>query len=187
MPSEHSEQSWRLRHIFASLYGGPEQCWGPLRGEGVLQVGFFALHVQPLGLQQMSNKQKPKITTAQQKDPIRTDFVLNSGGQCQGVFCLDHFRFESHHCQDLRQHHDSLISNFLLRFWPQGPLAAGLDTRVLLCPLCQKAVKLEPGEDPNITWERCLVSPEVVWHISPNSSGAESGSQFFQETVFVPS
>lgn len=38
-----------------------------------------------------------------------------------------------------------------------GPLAQGLDNRVLVCPLCNKGVRLEVGEDANLTWERTLV------------------------------
>lgn len=66
------------------------------------------------------------------KECSRLDFLPFTCSQCQGVFCLDHFRFEKHSC----------------------PLAAGLDQRVLVCPLCNKGVRLEVGEDLNITWER---------------------------------
>lgn len=48
-----------------------------------------------------------------------------------------------------------------LAFFFPGPLAAGLDNRVLVCPLCDKGVRLEVGEDPNLTWESG--SEEITW------------------------
>eukprot|EP00933_Yihiella_yeosuensis_P073371 TRINITY_DN82019_c0_g1_i1.p1 TRINITY_DN82019_c0_g1~~TRINITY_DN82019_c0_g1_i1.p1 ORF type:complete len:230 (-),score=33.36 TRINITY_DN82019_c0_g1_i1:482-1114(-) len=71
------------------------------------------------------------------------DFLPFTCSQCQDVFCLDHFRFEAHNC----------------------PNAAGLDQRVLVCPLCGSGVKLVQGEDPNITWER---------HVAPGGGCAHS-------------
>eukprot|EP00439_Symbiodinium_sp_Y106_P067297 s2124_g11.t1 len=66
------------------------------------------------------------------KECSRLDFLPFTCSQCQGVFCLDHFRFEAHAC----------------------PNAAGLDSRVLVCPLCCQSIRMEVGEDPNLTWER---------------------------------
>mmetsp|Transcript_99637 Transcript_99637/g.277446 ORF Transcript_99637/g.277446 Transcript_99637/m.277446 type:complete len:256 (-) Transcript_99637:217-984(-) len=60
------------------------------------------------------------------------DFLPFTCDQCGRVFCLEHFRYEAHSC----------------------PKAAGKDNCVLVCPLCQKGVRLRPGEDPNATWER---------------------------------
>ena len=62
----------------------------------------------------------------------QNDFLPFTCDQCHEVFCINHFRYGDHSC----------------------PHAAGLDNRVLLCPLCQKAIRLVAGEDPNATWER---------------------------------
>ncbi|CAK9066361.1 unnamed protein product [Durusdinium trenchii] len=80
------------------------------------------------------------------KECSRLDFLPFTCSQCRGVFCLDHFRYEAHQC----------------------PLAAGLDNRVLVCPLCDKGVRLEVGEDPNLTWERHTLNG------CTNPAGAES-------------
>lgn len=60
------------------------------------------------------------------------DFLPFTCDQCSQVFCLDHFRYASHGC----------------------PSAGGRDNRVLVCPLCEKGVRLVPEEDPNLTWDR---------------------------------
>eukprot|EP00929_Paragymnodinium_shiwhaense_P103318 TRINITY_DN66731_c0_g1_i1.p1 TRINITY_DN66731_c0_g1~~TRINITY_DN66731_c0_g1_i1.p1 ORF type:complete len:231 (-),score=47.86 TRINITY_DN66731_c0_g1_i1:88-780(-) len=66
------------------------------------------------------------------KECRQRDFLPFRCDQCAGSFCLEHFRYAAHSC----------------------PKAAGLDNRVLVCPLCEKAVRLVPEEDPNVTWER---------------------------------
>eukprot|EP00927_Polykrikos_kofoidii_P030735 TRINITY_DN26460_c0_g1_i1.p1 TRINITY_DN26460_c0_g1~~TRINITY_DN26460_c0_g1_i1.p1 ORF type:complete len:277 (-),score=27.36 TRINITY_DN26460_c0_g1_i1:121-840(-) len=65
------------------------------------------------------------------KECRQQDFLPFVCDRCHGKFCLDHFRYADHAC----------------------PQAAGLDNRVLVCPLCAKGVKLVPGEDPDLTWQ----------------------------------
>eukprot|EP00405_Crypthecodinium_cohnii_P024941 CAMPEP_0206499884 /NCGR_PEP_ID=MMETSP0324_2-20121206/52036_1 /ASSEMBLY_ACC=CAM_ASM_000836 /TAXON_ID=2866 /ORGANISM="Crypthecodinium cohnii, Strain Seligo" /LENGTH=132 /DNA_ID=CAMNT_0053986709 /DNA_START=232 /DNA_END=627 /DNA_ORIENTATION=- len=70
------------------------------------------------------------------------DFLPFTCDMCKGTFCLDHYRYSSHSC----------------------PKAGGIDNRALVCPLCSKGIKMIPGEDPNLTWERhvqdgCAPSP----------------------------
>ena len=47
-------------------------------------------------------------------------------------------------------------------------------------------VLISPNHDDEVNVDLFNVSPKYLDH-SPNSSGAEWGSQFFQETGFVPS
>merc|ERR1719456_2123707 len=69
-------------------------------------------------------------------DCRKVDFLPFTCEQCRKVFCLDHFRYAAHNC----------------------PNAAGLDNRILVCPLCTKGVKLVVGEDPNVTWEHHMLT-----------------------------
>jgi hypothetical protein len=48
------------------------------------------------------------------------------------VYCLDHRSYMKHDC-------------------PKGNRG---DVTVVICPLCAKGVRLNPDEDPNITWEK---------------------------------
>lgn len=47
------------------------------------------------------------------------------------VYCLDHRSYSKHQC----------------------PKANKNDVTVVICPLCTKGVRLNPEEDPNVTWE----------------------------------
>eukprot|EP00928_Gymnodinium_smaydae_P023120 TRINITY_DN19203_c0_g1_i1.p1 TRINITY_DN19203_c0_g1~~TRINITY_DN19203_c0_g1_i1.p1 ORF type:complete len:265 (-),score=49.37 TRINITY_DN19203_c0_g1_i1:111-905(-) len=66
----------------------------------------------------------------------RVDFLPFTCDRCNKVHCLDHFRYADHAC----------------------PHAAGLDNRVLVCPLCAKGVRLVAEEDPNLTWETHMLT-----------------------------
>lgn len=69
-------------------------------------------------------------------DCSQLDFLPFTCAQCQQVFCLEHFPFEAHAC----------------------PNGRALDARVLVCPLCGKSMRLEASEDPNLTWERHVLT-----------------------------
>uniref|UniRef100_A0A0E0I2J1 Uncharacterized protein n=1 Tax=Oryza nivara TaxID=4536 RepID=A0A0E0I2J1_ORYNI len=56
---------------------------------------------------------------------------LKQGLRMQWVFCLQHRSYTSHQCPNANQK----------------------DVTVLICPLCAKGVRLNPNEDPNITWD----------------------------------
>lgn len=66
------------------------------------------------------------------------DFLPFTCDLCERVFCLQHFRYADHAC----------------------PKAEGKDNRVLVCPLCQKGVRILPEENPNATWERHAASTD---------------------------
>ncbi|KAL4198390.1 hypothetical protein AMTRI_Chr03g45630 [Amborella trichopoda] len=59
------------------------------------------------------------------------DFLPFTCDRCDQVLCLEHRSYSKHHCS--------------------GPNKD--DVTVLVCPLCAKGVRLDPEEDPNITWE----------------------------------
>ncbi len=59
------------------------------------------------------------------------DFLPFTCDACGHVYCLDHRSYQSHNCSK----------------------AAGKDSTTLVCPLCAKAVKLIPGQDPNAAFE----------------------------------
>uniref|UniRef100_A0A7S1QN69 RanBP2-type domain-containing protein n=1 Tax=Alexandrium catenella TaxID=2925 RepID=A0A7S1QN69_ALECA len=88
-------------------------------------------------------------------DCRQRDFLPFSCDQCGQLFCLDHFRYEAHSCTR----------------------AAGKDNRVLVCPLCQKGVKLVVGEDPNVTWER---------HVATDCAAPSGGAPPKKERCPVP-
>ncbi|XP_010523911.1 PREDICTED: zinc finger AN1 and C2H2 domain-containing stress-associated protein 13-like [Tarenaya hassleriana] len=60
------------------------------------------------------------------------DFLPFTCDRCLQVFCLDHRSYIKHSC-------------------PKGNRG---DVTVVICPLCAKGVRLNPDEDPNITWEK---------------------------------
>ncbi|KAL0866332.1 LOW QUALITY PROTEIN: hypothetical protein Bca101_045450 [Brassica carinata] len=60
------------------------------------------------------------------------DFLPFTCDRCIQVFCLDHRSYMKHSC-------------------PKGNRG---DLTVVICPLCAKGVRLNPDEDPNITWEK---------------------------------
>ncbi|KAG7628858.1 Zinc finger AN1 and C2H2 domain-containing stress-associated protein 13 [Arabidopsis thaliana] len=60
------------------------------------------------------------------------DFLPFTCDRCLQVFCLDHRSYMKHDC-------------------PKGNRG---DVTVVICPLCAKGVRLNPDEDPNITWEK---------------------------------
>ncbi|CAN6844610.1 hypothetical protein Bca52824_029205 [Brassica carinata] len=60
------------------------------------------------------------------------DFLPFTCDRCLQVFCLDHRSYMKHTC-------------------PKGDRE---DVTVIICPLCTKGVRLNPNEDPNITWEK---------------------------------
>ena len=59
------------------------------------------------------------------------DFLPFNCDACGHVYCLDHRTYEAHSCSK----------------------AAGKESTTLVCPLCAKAVRLIPGEDPNAAFE----------------------------------
>ncbi|KAF3494774.1 hypothetical protein DY000_02056510 [Brassica cretica] len=65
-------------------------------------------------------------------DCKQIDFLPFTCDRCTQVFCLDHRSYNNHNC-------------------PKGNRG---DVTVVICPLCAKAVRLNPDEDPNITWEK---------------------------------
>mmetsp|Transcript_126857 Transcript_126857/g.406191 ORF Transcript_126857/g.406191 Transcript_126857/m.406191 type:complete len:249 (+) Transcript_126857:41-787(+) len=60
------------------------------------------------------------------------DFLPFRCDACCAIFCKEHFAFARHSC----------------------PKADAASVQVLVCPLCTEAVRLNPSEDPNTTWER---------------------------------
>ncbi|XP_042480155.1 zinc finger AN1 and C2H2 domain-containing stress-associated protein 16 [Macadamia integrifolia] len=64
-------------------------------------------------------------------DCNQIDFLPFTCDSCNQVFCLEHRSYVKHHC----------------------PKANKKDVTVVICPLCAKGVRLNPDEDPNITWE----------------------------------
>ncbi|KAK3243447.1 hypothetical protein CYMTET_46896 [Cymbomonas tetramitiformis] len=61
----------------------------------------------------------------------QVDFLPFQCDCCHNVYCLEHRKYSAHSCSK----------------------SGNKDCQVLVCPLCAKAVKLVPGEDPNITFE----------------------------------
>lgn len=59
------------------------------------------------------------------------DFLPFTCDRCRQVYCLDHRSYIKHNC----------------------PKADKKDVTVVICPLCAKGVRLNPDEDPNISWE----------------------------------
>ncbi|RWR73756.1 zinc finger AN1 and C2H2 domain-containing protein [Cinnamomum micranthum f. kanehirae] len=59
------------------------------------------------------------------------DFLPFTCDRCKQAFCLEHRSYTKHSC----------------------PKADLQDVTVLVCPLCAKGVRLDPNEDPNITWD----------------------------------
>ncbi|KAF8669308.1 hypothetical protein HU200_051646 [Digitaria exilis] len=64
-------------------------------------------------------------------DCRQIDFLPFTCDRCDLVFCLQHRSYTTHQC----------------------PNANLKDVTVLICPLCAKGVRLNPSEDPNITWD----------------------------------
>ncbi|GAQ82251.1 hypothetical protein KFL_001050150 [Klebsormidium nitens] len=62
----------------------------------------------------------------------QVDFLPFKCDGCSKVFCLEHRLYGAHSC----------------------PKAGAGDASVLLCPICAKAVRIIPGEDSNVTWDR---------------------------------
>ncbi|KAL3699956.1 hypothetical protein R1sor_017978 [Riccia sorocarpa] len=60
------------------------------------------------------------------------DFLPFTCDGCKQVFCLEHRSYGSHKCLKANKE----------------------DVTVLVCPMCAKAVRLIPNEDPNLTWDR---------------------------------
>ncbi|KAL2651920.1 hypothetical protein R1flu_020048 [Riccia fluitans] len=60
------------------------------------------------------------------------DFLPFTCDGCEQVFCLEHRSYGSHKCTKGNKE----------------------DVTVLVCPMCAKAVRLIPNEDPNVTWDR---------------------------------
>lgn len=59
------------------------------------------------------------------------DFLPFTCDGCRQIYCLEHRSYLKHNC----------------------PKADRGDVTVVICPLCAKGVRLNPDEDPNITWE----------------------------------
>jgi len=64
------------------------------------------------------------------------DFLPFQCDACQKAFCQEHFAYAAHGC----------------------PHAAARSVQVVLCPLCQETIRLNPDEDVNMTWERHFTS-----------------------------
>ncbi|CAO2831728.1 unnamed protein product [Amaranthus hypochondriacus] len=64
-------------------------------------------------------------------DCKQIDFLPFTCDRCSQVLCLEHRSYKQHRC----------------------PHADHQGVTVVICPLCAKAVRLIPDEDPNITWE----------------------------------
>lgn len=67
----------------------------------------------------------------QHPDCSLLDFLPFTCDACGDVYCLDHRSYKAHSCSK----------------------AAGKESTALVCPLCAKAVKLVPGQDPNAAFE----------------------------------
>ncbi|KAJ8562659.1 hypothetical protein K7X08_031111 [Anisodus acutangulus] len=65
------------------------------------------------------------------EDCRQIDFLPFTCDCCHKVYCLDHRSYIRHQC----------------------PTANKNNVTVVICPLCAKGVRLNPNEDPNITWE----------------------------------
>lgn len=65
------------------------------------------------------------------EDCKQIDFLPFTCDCCHKVYCLDHRSYIRHQC----------------------PTANKNNVTVVICPLCAKGVRLNPDEDPNITWE----------------------------------
>ncbi|XP_050226336.1 zinc finger AN1 and C2H2 domain-containing stress-associated protein 16 [Mercurialis annua] len=65
------------------------------------------------------------------EDCKQIDFLPFTCDRCSQVFCLEHRSYGKHNC----------------------PKADRKDVTVVICPLCAKGVRLNPDEDPNISWE----------------------------------
>ncbi|OAY40452.1 zinc finger AN1 and C2H2 domain-containing stress-associated protein 16 [Manihot esculenta] len=65
------------------------------------------------------------------EDCKQIDFLPFTCDRCLQVFCLEHRSYAKHGC----------------------PKADRQDVTVVICPLCAKGVRLNPDEDPNISWE----------------------------------
>lgn len=61
------------------------------------------------------------------------DFLPFQCDACKKIFCLEHRVYESHRC-------------------PIG--RSSKDVRVIICPICDKSIKIRQHEDVNITWSR---------------------------------
>ena len=60
------------------------------------------------------------------------DFLPFKCDACKQVFCQEHFSYTSHNCVKADQN----------------------SVQVILCPMCEAAVRLRADEDPNVTWDR---------------------------------
>merc|ERR1719401_1731082 len=67
------------------------------------------------------------------------DFLPFACDACGQTFCSEHYKYDAHACSKGR---------------------AEKDKRVIVCPLCAKAVPLPHGEDENAVWERHATSGE---------------------------
>lgn len=65
-------------------------------------------------------------------DCRQLDFLPFECRHCRHVYCLEHRQPASHSCS----------------------ASSAADTTTVLCPVCAKAIRLQPGEDPNEAWER---------------------------------
>eukprot|EP00918_Siedleckia_nematoides_P049132 GHVU01107722.1.p1 GENE.GHVU01107722.1~~GHVU01107722.1.p1 ORF type:complete len:178 (+),score=24.63 GHVU01107722.1:195-728(+) len=66
------------------------------------------------------------------------DFLPFECSLCSRVFCLDHFKPDSHQC----------------------PYAGSTDKRVLVCPRCLATVPLQFEEEPTVTYHRHESDPD---------------------------
>lgn len=60
------------------------------------------------------------------------DFLPFKCSGCSQVFCGEHRSCSSHNCSSPNVE----------------------DSSVIICPLCAKAIRLPPNEDPNVTYDR---------------------------------
>jgi len=60
------------------------------------------------------------------------DFLPFNCDACGRTFCKDHIAHAQHSC----------------------PRAQKTSAQVVLCPICNQSIRILPGEDPNVTWDR---------------------------------
>ncbi|KDP26044.1 hypothetical protein JCGZ_21077 [Jatropha curcas] len=80
----------------------------------------------------MGTPQFPDLGKHCNKEDCRQiDFLPFTCDRCSQIFCLEHRSYAKHNCLK----------------------ADSKDVTVVICPLCAKGVRLNPDEDPNISWE----------------------------------
>jgi len=73
-------------------------------------------------------------------DCNQQDFLPITCDLCQKVHCRDHAAYDAHEC----------------------PHKARIDKRVMICPLCDAPVRIDPDEPCELTWERHAATVECA-------------------------